>query len=37
MARYKIPRYLNVVDEYPLTATKKVIKNELKNLYNTKI
>lgn len=34
MAKYKIPAHLDITDEYPATATKKVVKNELKKQFN---
>ena len=34
IAHYKIPRYLQIVTEYPLTATGKVKKNEIRDNLN---
>jgi fatty-acyl-CoA synthase len=34
MAHYKVPEFLDFVDAYPLTATGKVIKGELRKRYN---
>ena len=32
MARFKVPRYVKFVDEFPLTATGKVQKFKLKDI-----
>lgn len=32
LARYKIPRYVHLVDEYPLTASGKVRKVEMRQI-----
>lgn len=37
IAHYKIPRYLMVVDEYPLTVTGKVRKNVIRDEMNDAI
>jgi fatty-acyl-CoA synthase len=34
LAHYKIPQYIDFTDEFPTTATKKVIKNDLRRQYN---
>ena len=34
LAKYKVPRYLKIVDELPRSPQGKLLKNEVKRLYN---
>ena len=34
IAHYKVPRYIRIVTEYPLTVTGKVRKNEMRHITN---
>ena len=34
IAHYKIPRYVRLVTEYPLTVTGKIRKNEMRHISN---
>jgi acyl-CoA synthetase (AMP-forming)/AMP-acid ligase II len=36
MANFKVPRFLEVIDEFPLTASNKVFKVELRKIAATK-
>lgn len=37
LAAYKIPEFLDITESYPMTTTQKVIKGQLKKLFNTPI
>ena len=37
LAHFKRPKYMRLVDEYPLTATGKVKKNVMRDISNTLI